>query len=103
MGISRLLFRRPAPTPHAAALAQGQVGVAIYWRPGCPFCQNLAARVRGKAERAAWVNIWNDPEAAAYVRSVNNGDETVPTVVINGVAHTNPPTRLVREALSRLS
>lgn len=103
MGISQLLFRRPAPTPHAEALAQGQDGVAIYWRPGCTFCQNLSMRVRGRADRAAWVNIWKDPEARAYVRSVNDGNETVPTVVIDGVAHTNPSPRLVREALSRVS
>jgi mycoredoxin len=35
-------------------------------------------------------NIWEDDEAAAFVRSVNNGNETVPTVVIGEEFLTNP-------------
>lgn len=75
--------------------------VVIYWRPGCVFCARLRARLGGIGRRATWVNIWTDAEAAAYVRSVNAGNETVPTVVINAVAHTNPPVGLVRESLTR--
>lgn len=92
----------PPATPHADALAQADQGVAIYWRPGCPFCANLGLRVRRYADRAAWVNIWEDEEGAAFVRGVNGGNETVPTVVIAGAPHTNPSPRLVRRALGRL-
>lgn len=35
-------------------------------------------------------NIWEDDEAAAFVRSVNNGNETVPTVVVGDETFTNP-------------
>ena len=35
-------------------------------------------------------NIWEDPEAAAVVRSHAGGNETVPTVVIAGTAMVNP-------------
>lgn len=98
MGLPNRLTGRRA-TPHAAALEHGRQGVAIYWRPGCPFCLKLTARVRRHASRAAWVNIWEDPDAAAYVRSVNDGNETVPTVVIDGVAHTNPAPGMVLRAL----
>jgi mycoredoxin len=28
------------------------------------------------------INIWEDPQAAARVRSVANGNETVPTVFV---------------------
>jgi hypothetical protein len=35
------------------------------------------------------LNIWTDPEAAAYVRTTNEGgNEVVPTVVMDGVSHT---------------
>ena len=51
--------------------------------------------------KAVWVDIWDDTEAAAFVRSVNDGNETVPTVVIDGKPHTNPAPSQVREALSR--
>jgi glutaredoxin len=43
------------------------------------------------------VNIWNDPSAAAFVRSVANGNETVPTVSIGTVHLVNPSARRVRE------
>lgn len=91
----------PPPTAHAEAVDRSAPGVTIYWRPGCAFCAALGASVRKYADRAAWVNIWEDDEGAAYVRSVNNGDETVPTVVIDGVPHTNPRPRLVRRALAQ--
>jgi mycoredoxin len=46
------------------------------------------------------VNIWKEPAAAAFVRGVNNGDETVPTVVVAGSALTNPPPGSVFRALA---
>ena len=73
--------------------------VVIYWRPGCVYCSALRRRLGRTGRAATWVNIWTDEAAAAYVRSVNNGNETVPTVVIDGEAHTNPPANVVREAL----
>ncbi|MBO8202264.1 hypothetical protein JW613_28845 [Streptomyces smyrnaeus] len=38
-------------------------------------------------------NIWEDERAAAYVRSVTGGDETVPTVEVAGQAQVNPRAR----------
>lgn len=89
----------PPPTPHVRAQQVAERGVAIYWRPGCGYCALLGARVRKVAGRAAWVNIWEDPDGAAYVRDVNGGAETVPTVVIRGVPHTNPNPAVVKAAL----
>lgn len=77
----------------------GERPVVIYWRPGCGYCARLRARLRGLGRRAVWVNIWTDPQAAAFVRRVNDGDATVPTVVIDDQPHTNPDPRLVRDRL----
>ena len=74
--------------------------VTIYWRPGCGYCQRLETRLGEVRDNAAWINIWEDDEAAAFVRSVNDGNEVVPTVVIDGVPHTNPDPELVRERLA---
>ena len=56
----------------------------MYWRPGCGFC----AALRSGLDRAGIgydaVNIWDDESAAAFVRSVANGNETVPTLTIDG-------------------
>ncbi len=94
------LYGSSKVTSHADAQAAARDGVAIYWRPGCTFCLALRARIGKYADRAAWVNIHEDPEAAAYVRGVNQGNETVPTVVINGEAHTNPRPGTVRRLLA---
>lgn len=100
MALLDLVAGRPSATPHAEALAHGQQGVTIYWRPGCPFCARLRLAVRAHRADARWVNIWEDDEGRAYVASVNGGDEVVPTVVIDGVPHTNPDPALVTRALT---
>ncbi|MFD6550103.1 glutaredoxin domain-containing protein [Streptomyces sp. NPDC058398] len=71
----------------------------VFWRPGCTYCMRLRIRLGRGARRLHWVNIWQDPEAAAVVRAANDGDETVPTVVVAGRPHTNPDPRWVREQL----
>ncbi len=73
-------------------------GVVVYWRPRCPFCFALLRRLerRGIAHRR--VNIWQDRDAAAVVRALAGGNETVPTVVIGPVSLVNPSVRAVIEA-----
>lgn len=100
MSLSTRLLGTPESVPHAEAQRRGQRGVAIYWRPGCSFCQMLRLRLRSVADRAAWVNVWEDREASAWVRSVNQGNEVVPTVLIDGVPHTNPSPGMVLRRLS---
>jgi len=46
-------------------------------------------------------NIWEDPEAAAVVRSHARGNETVPTVVIDGVGLVNPSAEAVVALIER--
>ncbi|USQ75583.1 mycoredoxin [Ornithinimicrobium cryptoxanthini] len=77
--------------------------VVVYWRPGCGYCMRLKASLGDLGAKALWVNIWQDDDAAAFVRSVNDGNETVPTVVIDGTAHTNPSASTVRERLETLA
>ena len=99
MGLADLLAGHPRATPHADALAHAEHGVAIYWRPGCPFCDRLRLAVRTHRDDIAWVNIWDDDAGRAYVASVNEGDETVPTVIIDGTPQTNPRPVVVKRAL----
>lgn len=39
---------------------------------------------------ADWHNIWDNPDDAAFVRSVANGDETVPTLKLDGEVLVTP-------------
>ncbi|MGI9610377.1 MAG: glutaredoxin domain-containing protein [Acidimicrobiia bacterium] len=74
--------------------------VTVYWRPGCGFC----ARLLGDIDRAGLahrkVNIWDKPEAAAFVRSVANGNETVPTVTVGKKAFVNPSLQQLQDAIN---
>jgi len=96
-----VLLGRPPRTSQAEAVTRLDHGVTIYWRDGCPFCLRLRWAVRKYADRAHWVDIWSDADAAAYVRTTNDGgNEVVPTVVIDGFPYTNPTPRIVKDALS---
>ncbi|GAA3577394.1 mycoredoxin [Nonomuraea rosea] len=74
-------------------------GVVLYWRPMCPYCVKLRFRLLFTSLRFTKVNIWKDPGAAAFVRSVANGNETVPTVTVAGRAMVNPSKRQLFEAI----
>ncbi|HYO85116.1 MAG TPA: glutaredoxin domain-containing protein [Dermatophilaceae bacterium] len=62
----------------------------VYWRPGCPYCSALRRDLSRLGVPAQWHNIWEDPDAARFVRSVNAGNETVPTVRVGSTTLTNP-------------
>lgn len=64
--------------------------ITMYWRPGCGFCAGLQRGLDELGVPWTGVNIWEDPEAAAVVRSANNGNELVPTVMIGSRTLSNP-------------
>ena len=76
--------------------------VDFYWRPGCPFCMALEFRLDRAGIGLNKINIWQDPAAAARVREITGGDETVPTLVIGGRGLVNPSVGEVRRALREL-
>lgn len=78
---------------------RGDFPVVVYWRPGCVYCLRLRGALGKDKDKATWVNIWADEEAATFVRSINDGNEVVPTVRIGEQVHTNPEPDLVRAAL----
>ncbi|GGJ67558.1 hypothetical protein GCM10010121_092830 [Streptomyces brasiliensis] len=61
----------------------------------------LRIRLGRSARQVHWVDIWRDPAGAAAVRAANDGNETVPTVIVAGQPHTNPDPAWVRGQLSR--
>jgi glutaredoxin-like protein len=75
--------------------------VTLYWRPGCGFCARLMRELDTLGIQAERRNIWEDEDAAAFVRSVARGNETVPTVVVGDQAMVNPRGQDVVAALRR--
>lgn len=82
------------PRSIGAAEAQARSAVdgqpVLYWRAGCTYCLRLRFRLGRGARRLHWVDIWRDPAGAAALRAVNDGAETVPTVVVQGRPYVNP-------------
>lgn len=97
------MFNRkpPSVTAEQGARAAAEGRVVVYWRRGCSFCQRLHLVLGRRVRDVVWVDVWADPDASAYVRSVNGGDEVVPTVVIDGRPRTNPRPSEVVAALRR--
>ena len=64
--------------------------IEVLWRPGCPFCSRLRRGLARAGIETVEHDIWADPEAAARVREVTGGDETIPTVLVGSRALVNP-------------
>ena len=64
--------------------------VTVYTRPGCPYCFMLRRGLQRRGVAFTEVNIWENPDAAAAVRAVADGNETVPTVHVAGQWLVNP-------------
>lgn len=97
---SPLLFPRSVGAEEARRRSATDGRPVVFWRPGCAYCLRLRIRLGRRARRLHWVDIRRDQEGAAAVRAANDGDETVPTVVVAGRAHTNPDPAWVRGQLS---
>jgi mycoredoxin len=75
--------------------------VTVYWRPGCPYCARLRRGLRRAGLAVNEVDIWSDALAAASVRDLAGGNETVPTVVVGATALVNPSAAEVVDAVRR--
>ncbi|GAB3286891.1 glutaredoxin family protein [Parasphingorhabdus pacifica] len=84
----------------ASQQAGQQPEVVVYTRPGCPFCTSLRAGLRRRGLEYREVDIWQEPGAAETVRSIADGNETVPTVVIGEWNAVNPATEKVMAAVA---
>jgi glutaredoxin-like protein len=76
--------------------------IQFYWRPGCPFCMTLDRALSGIEIPLEKHNIWEDDDAAAFVRSVANGNETVPTVRVGDQFLVNPSAKQVAAAVAQV-
>jgi glutaredoxin len=73
--------------------------IDFYWRPGCGFCMALDRGLTKAGVPMNKLNIWEDTGHAETVRSVANGSESVPTVIVGQTAMVNPRMRQVVDAL----
>lgn len=75
--------------------------ITMYSTSWCGYCRRLKGALDREGISYAEVNIEQVPGAAEYVESVNNGNQTVPTVVFpDGSAATNPSLAEVKARLA---
>ena len=78
---------------HAAA--SEPEAIQFFTRPGCGISASLARRLKRRGFTLEFHDIWSDASAAAFVRSVARGNETVPTLVIGTTVLVAPGVRQV--------
>ncbi len=77
--------------------------VTMYTTPWCGYCHRLKGQMDREGISYEVVDIEQQPEAAEIVERVNNGNQTVPTLVYaDGSAQTNPSLAQVKEKLAAL-
>lgn len=77
-------------TGMTASHAESATQIDLFWRPGCGFCSSLRNHLDQLGIERVEHNIWDEPDKADVVRSIANGNETVPTIVVGGFAMVNP-------------
>jgi mycoredoxin len=83
------------------ALPAQPTTLTIYSTPWCGYCRRLKGQLEREGIDFVEVDIEERPEAAQIVMAVNNGSQTVPTLVFrDGTALTNPSVAQVRERLA---
>jgi mycoredoxin len=75
--------------------------LTMYSTSWCGYCRRLKTQLDREGIGYTEVNIEQDPESAAFVERVNNGNQTVPTVLFpDGSALTNPSLAQVKAKLA---
>lgn len=76
--------------------------LTIYSTTWCGYCGRLRRQLDREGIRYDEVNIEHHPQAAALVMEINDGNQTVPTVIFgDGSVLTNPSLAQVTEQLRR--
>jgi len=76
----------------------------MYSTPWCGYCHRLKSQLNREGIEFETVDIEQDPSAADLVMKVNNGNQTVPTLVYSdGTAQTNPSVSQVKAKLAALA
>ena len=76
----------------------------MYSTPWCGYCHRLRSQLDREGISYEVVDIEQVPDAASLVERVNNGNQTVPTLVYSdGSAQTNPSVAQVKAKLADLA
>jgi mycoredoxin len=75
--------------------------LTMYTTTWCGYCYRLKKALKSAGISYTEIDIERDPVAAEFVRSVNGGNNTVPTVKFaDGSALTNPDAAQIKQKLA---
>ncbi len=78
--------------------------LTMYTTPWCGYCRRLKSQLAHEGIEIVEVDIERDPAAADYVMTVNDGFQTVPTVMFaDGSTLTNPSVRDIKQRMANLA
>ena len=73
----------------------------MYSTQWCGYCKRLKSDLQRAGIEFTEVDIEHDAESAALVEKVNNGNQTVPTLIFtDGTSMTNPSLAKIKEHLA---
>jgi mycoredoxin len=76
----------------------------MYSTQWCGYCKRLKSMLNADGITFTEIDLEQSPDAVAIVERVNNGNQTVPTLVFSdGEAMTNPSVVKVKEKLASLA
>ena len=75
--------------------------VTVFTTSWCGYCRRLKSQLEREGIAFTEVDIEREPGTAEFVMSVNDGNQTVPTLLFpDGSSATNPSVDKVRDRLS---
>ncbi|HJR40019.1 MAG TPA: mycoredoxin [Nocardioidaceae bacterium] len=84
--------------------SSSEAAVTMYSTQWCGYCHRLRSQLDREGITYEVVDIEHVPDAASIVERVNNGNQTVPTLVYaDGSAQTNPSVAEVKAKLAALN
>lgn len=84
--------------------SSSEAAVTMYSTQWCGYCHRLRSQLDREGISYEVVDIEHVPDAASVVERVNNGNQTVPTLVYaDGSAQTNPSVAEVKAKLAVLN
>lgn len=76
-------------------------GITMFSTSWCGYCRRLKSQLNAQGLRYTEINIEEVPGTAELVEQLNNGNQTVPTVIFpDGTTATNPSLLEVKERLA---
>jgi mycoredoxin len=89
---------------HYVERTMTNASITMYSTQWCGYCHRLKTVFKSEGIAYDEVDIENDPAAAEFVGSVNNGNHVVPTVKFaDGSTMTNPTAKEVKAKLAQLA